>query len=51
MDLSISSKHLLFLSLQNTTLSNEEQLTIYNHFNDNQTCLANTLAAPKQYAA
>ena len=42
MDLSLSSKHLLFLSSKDITLSNGEQLTIYDHFYDDQICLAST---------
>ena len=32
---------------KDTALSNEEWWTIYNHFDDDQSCLANTLTAPK----
>ena len=51
MDLSLSSKHLLFLSFKDTTLSNGEQLTKYNHFDDDQTCLANMLGDLKRIVA
>ena len=50
-DLSISSKQ-LFLSFQRHHIKrHEERWTIYNHFDDDQSCLANTLTAPKQYEA
>ena len=51
MDVSLSLKHLLFLSLQKHHIKQWEQLTKYNYFDDNQTCLANTLGAPKRIAA
>ena len=53
MDLSLSSKHLLFISLQRhhiKQLSNGEKLTICDHFYDDQVCLASKLGAPKQTA-
>ena len=51
MDLSISQNIYNFSPSKDTTLSNGEQLTIYNHSDEDQTCLDNTLAAPKQYTA
>ena len=47
MDLSLSSKHLLFLSLQRLTLDNGGQLSIYDHSNDGQSTLANKLGVPQ----
>ena len=47
MNLSLSSKHLLFFSSKDTTLNNGEQLTIYDYFDDVQACLANKLGAPQ----
>ena len=36
-----------FFPSKDTTLSNGEQLTKYDHFDDDETCLANKLEAPR----
>ena len=48
--LSLSSKHLLFFSLQRHCI-NGEQLPICDQFNDDQTDLANKLEAQQQTLA
>ena len=48
MNLSLSSNTYYFSPSKDTTLRNGEQLTKYDHFDDDQTYLANKLEAPQQ---
>ena len=50
MNLSLSSNTYYFSPSKDTTLRNGEQLTKYDHFDDDQTYLANKLEAPQQIA-
>ena len=51
MDLYYLQKTYYFFPSKNTKLSNGEQLTIYDHFYDDQACLASKLGAPQQTTA